>query len=253
MNEDQSQAPVRSASGVLAGKVAIVTGASRGVGRAVARVFALEGAAVVLASRSTALLEANVREIEALGARAVAVTTDVADEDSVAALFLKARSTFGPINILVNSAGAVVNVPFAEMEARDFDAVLAVNLRGTFLCCREAFQEMIAEHGGVIINMSSLSGVRDVEKFPGLSAYTASKFGVAGLSELLAVEGRPHNIRVIAVSPGAVDTEMLREAAPHLKAGMTPDALARILLFLVGPDASPLGGTNLEIFSNRYV
>jgi NAD(P)-dependent dehydrogenase (short-subunit alcohol dehydrogenase family) len=145
----------------------------------------------------------------------------------------------------------VVNVPFAEMEARDFDAVLAVNLRGTFLCCREAFREMIAGHGGVIINMSSLSGVRDVEKFPGLSAYTASKFGVAGLSELLAVEGRPHNIRVIAVSPGAVDTEMLREAAPHLKAGMTPNALARILLFLAGPDASPLGGTNLEIFSNR--
>jgi NAD(P)-dependent dehydrogenase (short-subunit alcohol dehydrogenase family) len=110
---------------------------------------------------------------------------------------------------------------------------------------------MMAEHGGVIINMSSLSGVRDIEKFPGLSAYTASKFGVAGLSELLAIEGLPHNIRVIAVSPGAVDTEMLREAAPHLKAGMTPDQLARILLFLVGPDASPLGGTNLEIFSNR--
>jgi NAD(P)-dependent dehydrogenase (short-subunit alcohol dehydrogenase family) len=251
MNDDQPEAPDTGASGALAGKVAIVTGASRGVGRAVARVFALEGAAVVLASRSAALLEAHVREIEALGGRALAVATDVADEDSVAALFLKARSAFGPVNILVNSAGAVVNVPFAEMEAKDFDAVLAVNLRGTFLCCREAFREMIAEHGGVIINMSSLSGVRDVEKFPGLSAYTASKFGVAGLSELLAVEGLPHNIRVIAVSPGAVDTEMLREAAPHLKAGMTPNALARILLFLAGPDASPLGGTNLEIFSNR--
>jgi NAD(P)-dependent dehydrogenase (short-subunit alcohol dehydrogenase family) len=251
MNDDQPEALDTGASGALDGKVAIVTGASRGVGRAVARVFALEGAAVVLASRSAALLEAHVREIEALGGRALAVATDVADEDSVAALFLKARSAFGPVNILVNSAGAVVNVPFVEMETKDFDAVLAVNLRGTFLCCREAFREMIAEHGGVIINMSSLSGVRDVEKFPGLSAYTASKFGVAGLSELLAVEGRPHNIRVIAVSPGAVDTEMLREAAPHLKAGMTPNALARILLFLVGPDASPLGGTNLEIFSNR--
>jgi NAD(P)-dependent dehydrogenase (short-subunit alcohol dehydrogenase family) len=251
MNHDQPEALVSDAFGALAGKVAIVTGASRGVGRAVAQVFALEGAAVALASRSADLLEAHVREIEALGGRAVAVTTDVANEDSVAALFQKARSTFGPVDILVNSAGAVVNVPFAEMEARDFDAVLAVNLRGTFLCCREAFREMIAGHGGVIINMSSLSGVRDVEKFPGLSAYTASKFGVAGLSELLAVEGRPHNIRVIAVSPGAVDTEMLREAAPHLKAGMTPNALARILLFLAGPDASPLGGTNLEIFSNR--
>ena len=85
-----------------------------------------------------------------------------------------------------------------------------------------------------------------MEKFPGLSAYTASKYGVAGLSEILAVEGRPHNIRVIAVSPGAVDTEMLREAAPQLHADMTPDELARILLFLVGPEARPLGGTNLR-------
>ena len=150
----------------------------------------------------------------------------------------------------MNSAGAVVNVPIAETEAKDFDAVVAVNLRGTFLCCREAFREMIPQHSGVIINLSSLAGVAGVEKFPGLGAYTASKSGVAGLSEVLAVEGRPHHIRVIAVSPGAVDTEMLREAAPHLKAGMTPDQLARILLFLVGPDASPLGGTNLGIFSN---
>jgi NAD(P)-dependent dehydrogenase (short-subunit alcohol dehydrogenase family) len=250
-DDDPRAVPGTGASGALAGKVAIVTGASRGVGQAVARAFAMEGAAVVLASRSAGLLEAHVGEIEALGGRALAVATNVADEESVAALFLRAESAFGPINILVNSAGAVVNVPFAEMEAKDFDAVLAVNLRGTFLCCREAFRQMIAGQGGVIINMSSLSGVRDVEKFPGLSAYTASKFGVAGLSELLAVEGQPHNIRVIAVSPGAVDTEMLREAAPHLKAGMTPDELARILLFLAGPDASPLGGTNLEIFSNR--
>jgi NAD(P)-dependent dehydrogenase (short-subunit alcohol dehydrogenase family) len=235
----------------LDGKVAIVTGASRGIGRAVANLFAHEGASVTLASRNVSLLQSHVRELEASGGHALAVPTDVADEASVVELFERSHATFGPVDILVNSAGAVINAPFAETAAADFDTVLGVNLRGTFLCCREAFLRMIPRHsGGIIINMSSLSGVPGVEKFPGLSAYTASKYGVAGLSEILAVEGRPHNIRVIAVSPGAVDTEMLREAAPHLHADMTPDELARILLFLVGPAARPLGGTNLHIFSN---
>jgi NAD(P)-dependent dehydrogenase (short-subunit alcohol dehydrogenase family) len=176
--------------------------------------------------------------------------TDVTDEQSVADLFARTVAAFAPPDILVNSAGAVARVPFERMETAIWDEVLGVNLRGTFLCCRAAFRAMIPRGGGVIVNLSSLSGVRGVEKFPGLSAYNTSKFGVAGLSEILAVEGRPHNIRVVAVSPGAVDTEMLREAAPHLRAGMTPEELARILLFLVGPDARPLSGTNLEIFSN---
>jgi NAD(P)-dependent dehydrogenase (short-subunit alcohol dehydrogenase family) len=235
---------------MLTGKVAIITGASRGIGWATARLFAAEGAAVVLAARDDAALAANVQAIEAEGGRALAVATDVADEASVAALFARTVATFGPVDILVNAAGAVANVPFAQMDLATWEGVLGTNLRGTFLCCREAFRAMIPSGGGVIVNFSSLSGVPKVEKFPGLSAYVVSKFGVAGLSEILAVEGRPHNIRVVAVSPGAVDTEMLRQAAPHLKAGMTPAQMARILLFLVGPDAAPLHGTNLEIYSN---
>jgi 3-oxoacyl-[acyl-carrier protein] reductase len=234
----------------LVGQVAVITGASRGIGRAAALAFAAEGASVVLAARDANALTATADAIVAAGGRALAVATDVASEADVAALFAATEATYGPVTILVTAAGAVANRPFAEMDTATWDAVVNTNLRGTFLCCRAAFQTMQAHGGGVIVNFSSLSGVPKVEKFPGMSAYIVSKFGVAGLSEILAVEGRPHNIRVIAVSPGAVDTEMLRQAAPHLKAGMTPEQMARILVFLVGPDAAPLSGTNLELYTN---
>ncbi|HEY7019801.1 MAG TPA: SDR family NAD(P)-dependent oxidoreductase [Ktedonobacterales bacterium] len=234
----------------LAGKVAIITGASRGIGRAIATLFAAEGAAVVLAARDTKQLEENARAITQAGGRALAVSVDVTDEASVTALFARTAAAFGPVDILVNAAGAFARAPLAEMTTATWDAVLNVNLRGTFLCCREAFRVM-PPRGGIIVNFSSLSGVPKVEKFPGNSAYVTSKFGVAGLSEALALEGKPLNIRVVAVSPGAVDTEMLRAAAPHLKAGMTPEQMARIVLFLAGPDAAPLHGTNLEIYSNE--
>ena len=237
-------------SRTLAGQVAIITGASRGIGRAAALAFAAEGAAVVLAARDVGAMMATMQAILAAGGRALVVATDVAIEEDVATLFATAEAAYGPVTILVNAAGAVANRPFVEMDTATWDAVVNTNLRGTFLCCRAAFQTMQAHGGGVIVNFSSLSGVPKVEKFPGMSAYIVSKFGVAGLSEILAVEGRPHNIRVIAVSPGAVDTEMLRQAAPHLKAGMTPEQMARILVFLVGPDAAPLSGTNLELYTN---
>jgi NAD(P)-dependent dehydrogenase (short-subunit alcohol dehydrogenase family) len=180
----------------------------------------------------------------------LAVVGDVSREDDVHRLFEQVKEAYGRVDILVNCAGIVAVRPFVDMDVATWDNVIGVNLRGTFLCCREAFQLMATQQQGVIINLSSLSGVKGVEKFPGLSAYNVSKTGVAGLTEILAVEGKPYNIRVCAVSPGAVDTEMLRQAAPHLKAGMTPEDMAEILLFLADDTGRKLSGTNLEIFSN---
>jgi NAD(P)-dependent dehydrogenase (short-subunit alcohol dehydrogenase family) len=231
-------------------QVAIITGAGRGVGRATALRFAREGARVVLFSRTPAPLDDVAAEIARQGYHFLTVVGDVSREEDVHALFQQAIQTFNRVDILVNCAGVVAVRPFTEMDASTWDHVLGVNLRGTFLCCHEAFRIMAAQRSGVIVNLSSLSGVKGVEKFPGLSAYNVSKAGVASLTEILAVEGKPSNIRVCAVSPGAVDTEMLKQAAPHLRASMTPDDLAKILLFMVDESGRMLSGTNLEIFSN---
>jgi NAD(P)-dependent dehydrogenase (short-subunit alcohol dehydrogenase family) len=231
-------------------RVAIITGAGRGVGKATARRFAREGARVVLFSRTPGPLDEAATEIAREGGQVLSMAGDVSREEDVRALFQRAMDAYGRVDILVNCAGIVLVHPFVDMDAETWDRVIAVNLRGTFLCCRQAFRVMMAQQSGVIINLSSLSGVRGVEKFPGLSAYNVSKAGVAGLTEILAVEGKPFHIRVCAVSPGAVDTEMLRQAAPHLKAGMTPDDLAEILLFLADDSGRMLSGSNIEIFSN---
>ena len=230
--------------------IAVITGAGRGVGRATASRFAREGAEVVLFSRTLASLEETAAEIAQEGKRALPIVGDVSREEDVHMLFQRVMDAYGRVDILVNCAGVVAKRLFIDMDAATWDHVLGVNLRGTFLCCLEAFRIMASQQSGVIINLSSLSGVRGVEKFPGLSAYNVSKAGVAGLTEILAVEGKQYNIRVSAVSPGAVDTEMLRQAAPHLKAGMTPDDMAEILLFLADDSGRMLNGTNIEIFSN---
>jgi len=231
-------------------RIAIITGAGRGVGRSTALAFARAGAKVVLCSRTQAQLDEVVAAIAQQGGEASAVVGDVAREEDVRTLFEHTLQTYGRVDILVNCAGIVAVKPFMEMDTETWDNVINVNLRGTFLCCRGAFRVMAEQKQGVILNLSSLSGVKGVEKFPGLSAYNVSKSGVASLTEILAVEGKPYNIRVSAVSPGAVATEMLRQAAPHLEAGMTPDELADILLFLADDSGRMFSGSNIELFTN---
>jgi NAD(P)-dependent dehydrogenase (short-subunit alcohol dehydrogenase family) len=230
--------------------VAIITGAGRGIGRAAAHRFAREGAQVVLFSRTAASLNEVSAEITRVDNRTLAIVGDVSREEDVHHLFQNVMDAYGRVDILVNCAGIVAVRPFVDMDVSTWDRVINVNLRGTFLCCLEAFRIMAKQRSGVIINLSSLSGVKGVEKFPGLSAYNVSKSGVAGLTEILAVEGKPYNIRVCAVSPGAVETEMLHQAAPHLKAAMTADDMAELLLFLADDSGRMLSGTNIEIYSN---
>jgi len=231
-------------------KVAVITGAGRGVGRATALRFAQAGAKVVLFSRTQKTLDATLAHLSAAGGKGLAVRGDVASEGEVRALFRQVVETYGRVDILVNCAGEAAVRSFLEMDITVWENILATNLRGTFLCCQQAFQKMARQGGGVILNIASLAGVQGVEKFPGLSAYCASKGGVIALTEVLALEGKPLNIRVASVSPGAIDTEMLRQATPHLKANMTPEELAEILLFMADEPGRVLSGTNLEIFSN---
>lgn len=231
-------------------RVAIITGAGRGIGCATALRFAHAGAQVVLFGRTPSHLHETAAKIISCGGHPLVIAGDVAYEEDVRALFQQVMQTYRHIDILVNCAGIAVVRPFVEMDSATWDQVMGVNLRGTFLCCREAFLVMTVQKQGVIINISSLSGVKGIEKFPGLSAYNVSKWGVAGLTEILAVEGKPHNIRVCAVSPGAVDTEMLRQAAPHLKASMAPEELADILFFLADDSGKMFNGSNIELFTN---
>lgn len=232
----------RADEGRLAGRVALVTGAGRGIGRATALALAAEGAAVAICARTAAELDETAAAIRATGGRVLARALDVADEAAVDVFVAAIRDAHGRLDILVHCAAIIAVRPFAEMEAATWDAVMAVNLRA-------AFRAMQAT-GGQIVLLSSLSGVRGPEKFPGLAAYNASKAGVLALSEILAVEGRPHGIRVNCVSPGAVDTAMLCQAAHGPRAGVTPEQVGAFLAWLCLPAAALLTGANVEIMSN---
>jgi NAD(P)-dependent dehydrogenase (short-subunit alcohol dehydrogenase family) len=153
--------------------------------------------------------------------------------------------------VWVNNAATLEPRPFHQITDEEWRRVLAVNLDAVFACCREATLRMRETGGGVIVNIASLSGVAGVEKFPGLASYNVSKAGVIALTEAVALEGREHGVRCVCLSPGAVDTQLLRRAAPHLRAGMTPDDVAAIVEFLVSDAGAPLSGTNIPIHSNR--
>jgi len=200
---------------------AVVTGGSGGIGSAVVDLLRERGWEVTSLSRREG--------------------TDVADEAQVA----KAFAGIDRLDALVYCAAVLIKKRFSEMSVRDWDEQLGAGLRGAFLCAREAFRIMRG-NGGAIVMVSSLSGVAGAEKFPGMAAYVAAKSGLAGLTEALAVEGKPDGVRVNAISPGAVDTEMLKIAGvegPRLE----PQQVARVIAWMASPDSAPLSGANLRL------
>jgi 3-oxoacyl-[acyl-carrier protein] reductase len=216
----------------LEGKVALVTGAGRGIGRAISVALGQAGATVVAAARTTEQIEAVAGEITDAGGKAVAIAADVAEESDISSLFDQVRERFGRLDVLVNNAGVGVFGPVAELSPADFDQVVAVNLRGVFLCCQQAMRMMIPQGSGYIINISSVVGFRG---YPNQSAYTAAKHGVMGLTKSLAVEAQKHGIRVSAVLPGGVSTDLIRAARPDLDPSvlMQPEDIAQTVMYLL--------------------
>jgi NAD(P)-dependent dehydrogenase (short-subunit alcohol dehydrogenase family) len=227
----------------------VVTGASRGIGAATARAVAAAGAHVVLAARDGQALDAVAAQIKNAGGQATSVPTDISNEAAVEHLFAEVAS-IGQLGALVCAAGVLTPAPFAETTSAVWDETLGINLTGTFLCCRAAFTAMVPAGEGRIITIGSLSGVYATEKFPGLAAYNVSKYGVIGLTEAIAVEGKEHGISTICLSPGAVDTEMLRRANPALRPGLTPDDVAELIVALLDSPLAPASGANIPLFSN---
>ena len=194
----------------LKGKVAIVTGSSSGIGKAIALRFGQEGAKVVVAARRLQLCEQTVSQIREQSGEALAIQTDIADERQVERLMADTVERYGRIDILINNAGIGGGSRLIDTSTETFDQVMNVNVRGTFFCCRAGFRQMKRQDGGVIINMSSVAGL---QAWSGTGTYSASKHGIMALTKSLADEGRPYNIKVSAICPGAVADELV-DASP---------------------------------------
>lgn len=244
----------------LKNKVAIVTGTGAGIGRSIAETFAREGALVVAASRFAAEGQPVVDRIVAQGGEVLFVQCDISNEADVEQLVAHTLATHGRVDILVNNAGVNFSKPIEATTTQDWDRVLGVDLRGTFLCSRRVIPHMLAQGGGAIVNIASVHSQACVAT---ASAYDAAKWGVIGLTKALAVELASRNIRVNAVSPGLISTKIWDDvlaaaedqaaAVAYWKSNIpmgrvgTPEEVAKVVVFLASDDASYVTGSNFIV------
>jgi 3-oxoacyl-[acyl-carrier protein] reductase len=246
-----------SAGPSLAGRVAIVTGSSSGIGEATAHALAAAGAAVVVNSRDQARADAVAGAIEQAGGRAVALAADVSDSEQVTALVDGAVEWLGGLHILVNNAGAGFVAPSEELSEADWRRLIDLDLTAPFLCAQAAGRHMLADGGGVIVNVASVFGHTGI---PGRAAYAAAKHGLIGLTRVLGTEWASRGVRCVAVSPGYVATDLVRE---NMRRGAfderdierrtplgrlaTPEEVARVVAFVASDAASYMTGSEVLV------
>jgi 3-oxoacyl-[acyl-carrier protein] reductase len=238
----------------MTNRIAFITGASRGIGRACALALSASGAKVVLAARQLEKLEGVADEIRAAGAEAFVATIDLASQDSIKAAFSKASKEFGRIDILINNAGLTRDGLAMRMKRDDWDAVLQTNLSGSFFCIQQVMPGMVRERWGRIVNITSVVGESGNA---GQANYAASKAGLIGLTKSLALELASRNITVNAVAPGFVETDMTAALSDELKAKITdavplkrigkPADIAAAVRFLCGDEAGYITGHVLDV------
>ena len=226
----------------LENKVAVVTGGGRGMGRAIALKFAERGAKVVIASRTDNELKKVLEEVEALGGEGMAVAADVSKEADVQNLAKAALDRFKKVDILVNNAGITVTAPIVETPLEVWNDVIGTNLTGAYLCSKAVLPSMMKQMSGKIINISSMKGKRGL---PGSTAYSASKFGIQGLTEALAKEVKPYNITVTVLFPGLThsvmgdtwsDEKIRKDGLPERDTWLRPEDIADVVMLLASLD-----------------
>jgi 3-oxoacyl-[acyl-carrier protein] reductase len=244
----------------LSGKVAIVTGASRGIGRAIALALARDGADILVNARSNIGEARKVAgKIESMGRRVLVILADVSNKEDVDNMVKKTIEVFGKIDILVNNAGVVGStVPIQELKEEDWDRIISVDLKGTFLCCKAVVPHMINRRSGKIVNISSIAGK---EGNANMTAYSAAKAGIIGFTKALSEEVARYGIRVNCVCPALIETELVermdKQQAEYLKSKIPlgrlgkPEEVAELVKFLVSDASDFIAGQAYNIDGGR--